>query len=242
MKSQADDFRILLSGDCAVSVDFGNVISPEINKKVHNMRKALDGKNGIVETVPTFRALTVIYNPNILSYKKLCRVINNAYTDSLSGSSGEKKRRVFHIPVCYGGEYGEDLADVAKLTGLSEDDLIKRHSSPEYLIYMLGFLPGFPYLGGLDETIAVPRLSSPRTVIPVGSVGIGGEQTGIYPLSSPGGWRLLGRTPLLPYDSKREPAILYEAGDYIKFEPIDEKTYKLIEAKVISGTYSCEVT
>ncbi len=148
--------------------------------------------------------------------------------------------RVIKIPVCYCEQFGEDLAFVAKHAGMSTDEVIRLHSGTDYLIYMLGFLPGFAYLGGLDKRLVTPRLESPRTLIPQGSVGIGGEQTGIYPIASPGGWQLIGRTPVRPYDAKRQPPILYNAGDYIRFVPISLEEYSRIEALVKNGEYECE--
>ena len=149
--------------------------------------------------------------------------------------------RVFEIPVCYGGEYGPDIENIAKHAGLTEEEVIEIHSSKDYLIYMLGFLPGFSYLGGLDERIHTPRLANPRIRIPAGSVGIGGSQTGIYPLDSPGGWQLLGMTPVKTYDPEREDPILFEAGNYIRFVPVSEEEYKQIKEQVENGTYECVI-
>ena len=155
--------------------------------------------------------------------------------------AGETRKRIFEIPVCYGGEYGPDIANIAEHAGLSEEEVIRVHSSRDYLIYMLGFLPGFTYLGGLDERLHTPRLANPRIRIPAGSVGIGGSQTGIYPLDSPGGWQLMGMTPVKTYDPSREMPILVEAGDYIRFVPVDEAEYFRIKEAVDRGEYQCTV-
>ena len=143
--------------------------------------------------------------------------------------------------MCYGVEYGPDLVNIAEQAGLSVEEVIKIHSSRDYLIYMLGFLQGFCYLGGLDERIHTPRLANPRIKISAGSVGIGGSQTGIYPLNSPGGCQLMGMTPVKTYDPEREVPILVEAGDYIRFVPIDEEEYKRIKELVERGEYQCIV-
>ena len=153
--------------------------------------------------------------------------------------AGTGRKKIFEIPVCYGGEYGPDIDNIASHAGLTQEEVIQIHSSRDYLIYMLGFLPGFCYLGGLDERIHTPRLSNPRLRIRAGSVGIGGSQTGIYPLDSPGGWQLMGMTPVKTYDPEREIPILVEAGNYIRFVPIDEEQYKQIQAQVEDGSYQC---
>ena len=159
-----------------------------------------------------------------LRFEQLKKELSGISAEESAGQ--ETPHHVVEIPVCYGGSYGEDLKDVAAHAGLTEEEVIKLHSSVDYNIYMLGFLPGFPYLGGLDPKLFTPRLDNPRTKIPEGSVGIGGEQTGIYPLESPGGWRLIGRTPLRPSDPAREQPFLYQAGDYIRFVPITAEEYE----------------
>lgn len=229
-KQRTDDRRILPAGDCALVVEFGDRISEELNQKVQALNKELKAADlrGIVETVPTFRSLMVAYDPEIIGYGELKKILERMPADA--GEGGKRNAKIVEIPVCYGGEFGEDLADVAAHNGLTEEEVIKLHSGRDYPIYMLGFLPGFPYLGGMDERLCTPRLSSPRTKIPAGSVGIGGEQTGIYPLDSPGGWRLIGRTPLKLYDPDREEPVLYRAGDVIRFVPITREEYEAYES------------
>ena len=218
--------RIVPAGDRALVADFGNVISEDVNRKVNVLKKSLLAAKvaGVREMIPTYRSLLVEYNPSVISMQDLSRRIEAA---SLEGAGVEaEKKRVLEIPCCYGGQYGEDLAGLAELTGLSEKEIIDIHAGTEYRVYMLGFLPGFVYLGGMDERIAAPRLKSPRVSIPAGSVGIGGSQTGVYPMASPGGWRLIGMTPVDFYDPKREKPVLCEAGDYIRFVPISPEEYE----------------
>ena len=166
----------------------------------------------------------VAYNPETISYEELVSAVH-AILDGLS-AEGASAGKTIVIPVCYGGEFGPDLEHVAQFHGITPDEVVRLHTEPTYLIAMLGFLPGFPYLGGMDPRLEVPRLDSPRTRIPPGAVGIGGKQTGIYPLASPGGWRLIGRTPAVLYDPHRENPILYQAGDYIRFCPITREEFQ----------------
>lgn len=220
------DMKILPAGDRALVADFGNVISEDVNRKVNALKKVLLAEKvaGVREMIPTYRSLLVEYNPAVISMQALRARIEAA---DIEGAAAEtEKRRVLEIPCCYGGQYGEDLAGLAELTGLSEKEIIDIHAGTEYRVYMLGFLPGFVYLGGMDERIAAPRLNSPRVSIPAGSVGIGGSQTGVYPMASPGGWRLIGMTPVSFYDPKRENPVLCEAGDYIRFVPISPEEYE----------------
>jgi KipI family sensor histidine kinase inhibitor len=235
------EIRILPAGDLAVVVEFGNEISISCNDRVRQLNQCLKKNKikGIVETVPTFRSLLIYYDPLKITYKKLGNHIRAASAGNRVSNANTK--RIIEIPVCYGGQYGEDLTDVASYAGMSETEVVNIHSSVNYLIYMLGFLPGFPYLGGLDKRLEIPRLPNPRTSIPAGSVGIGGEQTGVYPIASPGGWRLIGRTPLTLYDSERKDPTLYQAGDYIQFQPIDEYDFVRIEELVKNGRFQCKI-
>ena len=186
---------------------------------------------GVTENVPAFASLLVRYDPLRTDYDGVSTALR-----TLAGeltAEGAQTGRTVDVPVCYGGTYGEDLPAVARHAGLSEEEVIRLHSGRTYRIYMLGFLPGFPYLGGLDERLFTPRLPSPRTKIPAGSVGIGGEQTGIYPMESPGGWQLIGRTPLCLFAPGRE--LPYAAGDSIRFVPIDAHEFERLAAREREG-------
>ena len=222
------DMRILPAGDRALVADFGNVISEDVNRKVNALKKSLLAEKiaGVREMIPTYRSLLVEYNPAIITMQELSRRIEAAAAELEGATVETEQKRVLEIPCCYGGKYGEDLAGMAELTGLSEKEIIDIHAGTEYRVYMLGFLPGFVYLGGMDERIAAPRLKTPRVSIPAGSVGIGGSQTGVYPMASPGGWRLIGMTPVSFYDPNRERPVLCEAGDYIRFVPISPEEYE----------------
>ncbi|WP_407399456.1 5-oxoprolinase subunit PxpB [Anaerovibrio sp.] len=224
-----EDIRILTVGDCAVSVEFGQEISLEINHKVMALKMVLEREpiSGIVEMIPTYCSLLIQYDPMELRYGQL-RDQLNILVNQLDNVEMPPKQ-VVEIPVAYGGEYGPDLGEVARVHNISEDEVIKLHSEPEYPIYMLGFVAGFPYLGGMNKAIATPRKKSPRLKIEAGSVGIAGEQTGIYSVESPGGWQIIGRTPLKLYDVEREDPVLLKAGQYIKFKPITKEEFRAME-------------
>ena len=221
--------RYLAAGDSSVSVEFGNEISPEINRQIRAFKIAVEksGIPGIVETVPTYRSLLVNYKPEVIRFQDLTKEF-----EGLLGSLGSiviPPPEVIEIPVLYGGEMGPDIENVAKHNNKTVEEVIKIHTSEEYLIYMLGFIAGFPYLGGMDERIVCPRLQTPRTKIPAGAVGIGGKQTGIYPLASPGGWQLIGRTPLRLFDPAGGGKLPYAAGDRIRFVPISPEKFETIQ-------------
>jgi KipI family sensor histidine kinase inhibitor len=235
------NIQILTEGDSSLLVEFGKEISPDINRKISATVQLLKEQHieGVVDLIPAFCSLLINYDPRVISYEEISERIQAII--KLDAKAGEQKKKIYEIPVCYGGKYGPDIANIAEHAGLTEEEVIKIHSSRDYLIYMLGFLPGFCYLGGLDERIHTPRLANPRIKINAGSVGIGGSQTGIYPLDSPGGWQLMGMTPVKTYDPERETPILVEAGDYIRFVPIDEEEYDRIKELVERGEYQCTV-
>ena len=231
------NIKILTAGDASLLVEFGKEINPEINRKIAATVQLMREQHieGVVDVIPSFCALLINYDPRVIGYEEIKSRIKNLL--KLEIKAGAERKKIFEIPVCYGGEFGPDIATIAEHAGLTEQEVIDIHSSRDYLIYMLGFLPGFCYLGGLDERIFTPRLASPRIKIDAGSVGIGGSQTGIYPLDSPGGWQLMGKTPVKTYDPDREVPILVEAGDYIRFVPIDREEFDRIKELVDKNEY-----
>ncbi len=226
------------AGDRALFLNFANRISPQINRKVHLLASFIEKEKGegILEMVPTYRSLCIYYDPLRLTLKDLKTKISQIEHE-LERAKKTPPARVLEIPVVYGGEYGPDLGFVAGSLGLSEEEVIHIHSGRDYLIYMCGFSPGFSYLGSLDKRIATPRLETPRIRVPAGSVGIAEGQTGIYPLESAGGWRLIGRTPLKLFHPYKDPPIPFMPGDYFRFIPISEEEYQKILGEVRRGDY-----
>ena len=221
------------AGDRGFIVELGQGIDPDINRKVRALATALktDPPQGIIEIIPTYRSLLLIYDPLITRPEKFLYAMARI-ADSLDDSkidSGE----VVDIPVCYGGEMGPDIGNVQKASGLSRENVIKLHSAPEYLIYMIGFTPGFPFLGGLNEKLFTPRLKTPRMAVPRGSVGIANNQTGMYPIQSPGGWQIIGRTPLTLFAPHRKNPFLYKVGDKLKFIPISQEAFTKLKKREV---------
>lgn len=215
-------------GDAAVVVQFGERISPTIHLAIQafNAHLVQHPFAGLRACVPAFTTLTVYYDPWLVSaqgqcqpYERVCDILRRRLRD-VPPAPPATARTTIEIPVCYGGELGPDLAAVARHTGLTPAEVIARHAKPDYLVYMLGFAPGFPYLSGLDERLATPRRATPRPLVPAGAVGIAGPQTGIYSLPTPGGWQLIGRTPLRLFDPAADPPTLLRAGQQLRFVPI----------------------
>ncbi|SDR63181.1 sensor histidine kinase inhibitor, KipI family [Rhizobiales bacterium GAS191] len=226
--------RLLLSGDSALVVEFGDRIDPQLNERVlmldaHLAREPI---TGVTETVPTYRSLLVHYDPTLIGYAEL-----GAELMALAVREGEpaRKGRRWRVPVVYGGEFGIDLEAVAETAGLTPDEVVARHSGGNYRVYMLGFLPGYTYLGGLDPVLATPRREDPRLETPAGTIGIGGVQTGIQCLAAPSGWNLLGRTPVRTYHPRRDPIFLMEPGDYVTFFPVPAREWEALDRAAEAG-------
>lgn len=218
-----------LAGDTGLIVEFGDGIDPDVNAKVRAMAAAVKKQmpEGIIEIIPTYRSLLFIYDPILIQPDRLTALIEEL--ESTLDHTDEKEVKVIEIPVCYGGQFGPDIENVKASANLDSDEVILIHSRPEYLIYMVGFTPGFPFLGGLDEKLFTPRLTTPRMAVPAGSVGIANNQTGMYPIESPGGWQIIGKTPLKLFAPQRENPFLYKAGDKIKFVPISPDEFEQIK-------------
>lgn len=233
--------RYLPAGDAALVVEFGDAIAPEINARVRQLLLAIEGARlpGVRDLVPTYRSLLVSYDPLTTTFEYLRTQLDGL--ERVAGTASFPPPRLVEIPTAYGGPFGPDLPFVASHNGLAEDEVVRIHSERDYLVYMMGFSPGFTYLGGMSERIATPRLKTPRTVIPAGSVGIAQAQTGIYPVESPGGWQLIGRTPVSLFDPSRTPPVVVEAGDSIRFVPITPDDYADIERDLRAGTWTISV-
>lgn len=229
--------RYLPVGDTGLMVEFGSEISLEVNQKVRYMSLALEENppQGVREIIPAYCSLLVHYEPDVIAADKLITGLKDI--ESRLTEMEFPSPAVTEIPVLYGGEQGPDLQFVAEHNGLTPEKVIALHSSVNYLIYMIGFAPGFPYLGGMPEGIATPRLKKPRLNIPAGSVGIAGKQTGIYPLESPGGWRLIGQTPVKLYNPGGKDPILLKAGDFVRFKPVGEEEYTNVVNEIVAGSY-----
>ena len=212
-------------GDSAVVATLGTRIDAEALAPVLALAKAVReaGARGVVEVVPAYATVTVFYdplqfaNPDEDAYEYICSLLESCAERAVGG---ERAGRDFEIPVCYGGEFGPDLPHVAAHCGMDAEEVAAVHCGGDYLVHAIGFTPGFPFLGGLPAGLATPRRETPRTRVPAGSVGIGGSQTGVYPIASPGGWQIIGRTPLALFRPDRSPASMLRAGDRVRFRRI----------------------
>jgi inhibitor of KinA len=209
--------RLLPLGDSALLVHFGDEIDTGVNQRVHALDALLqtDKPEGVIETVPAYGTLLLYYDPLMLTYAEASDWVSKEM-ERVQSANSRKPRRI-EVPVRYGGEYGPDLEFVASYHNLGVQEVLRLHTERAYIVYMMGFTPGFAYMGKLDEAIATPRLETPRTRVAAGSVGIAGAQTGIYPIDSPGGWRIIGRTALQLFNPGADPAFLFSPGDTVQF-------------------------
>jgi len=234
--SNGQELRVLSAGDTAFVVEFGNAIDRTLNAQVMALHRAITAAQlpGIVETLPTFRSLMVFYDPLAITRAEL-----EPQVIALAGRQNERTQagRLWRLPVCYEGEFAPDLAEVAQRTDRSVDQVIALHAGATYFAYVLGFMPGFAYLGGLPMELDLPRRKEPRVRVPQNSLAIAGEMTAIYPWESPGGWHLIGRTPIALFDLRREQPILWGAGDEVQFVRVDRAAHDDIAAQVASGSF-----
>ncbi len=227
--------RILRCGDRAIGIEFSDTVSKAANLKVLSLDASLAAEpiDGVLETIPTYRSLTVIYEPKIVRGASLgAQLLQRAAQDAAAPDTG----RLLEFPVFYGGEHQADLDEIAELKNTTAADVIALHSSAEYRVYMIGFAPGFAYLGGLPEILHTPRLAVPRQRIEAGAIGIGGRQSSINSVPGPSGWRFIGSTPFKLFDPTRTEAFLLKAGDRITFRSIDIDEARELDEKVAAGT------
>jgi inhibitor of KinA len=235
--------RILTAGDRGILIELGDAIDPALNARVRWLARAVTERLGAsgLELVPTYRSLLVLHDPLRVAREPLLRRLEAILAEVPAEAEAGLPSRTVHLPACYVGAHGPDLGAVAEHNRIPPEEVVALHSGATYLVYMLGFTPGFPYLGGMSPRIATPRLETPRTRVEAGYVGIGGQQTGIYPVPSPGGWRLIARTPLRLFDPGAPAPFLLAAGDHVRFEPISPEEFADVSARVEAGTFTPRV-
>lgn len=221
-------------------IELGDGIDPVVNARVRWLAAAVRERLGadVLEIVPTYRSLLLVHDPLRAPRRRLEARVQALLADMPADASAVATGRLVHVPACYGGAFGPDLADVARAHGLSEGDVVAIHAEATYVVYMLGFTPGFPYLGGLSPRLATPRLATPRPHVAAGSIGIAGAQTGIYPVASPGGWRIVARTPLRPFDAGAPHPFLFAPGDRVRFDPVGPDRFEELARAVAAGAYA----
>jgi KipI family sensor histidine kinase inhibitor len=231
--------RFLSCGDTALCIEFGDSVDRRVSALVLALAHRVEAASvpGVVEMVPTFRSLLIHYDPLVLPQRelkaKLAPLLSNI-------EPAEGSDRQWRIPACYDRSLAPDLAEVAARIGMTPEQVVQRHSGATYHVYMVGFLPGYPYMGDLPPELALPRRENPRTKVPPGSVAIATTMTAVYPLESPGGWHLIGRTPVPLWDLRRDPPAILDAGDQVIFEPISLADYEALQARVAAGSFSLE--
>jgi KipI family sensor histidine kinase inhibitor len=230
MRASPSAIRFLPCGDTALTIQFGETIDAQLNAQVLAFAEKFEAARvrGVVELVPTFRSLTIHFDPRVVTTAALQHQAEALLSTPLPD---RVESRTFSVPVCYDAFFGVDLDDVSALTGLCVADVIARHSAPIYRVYSIGFLPGFAYLGDLGGELVLPRRPTPRLKVPAGSVAMAMAMTGVYPLESPGGWHILGRTPVPMFDRRQDPPSLLRPGDKVKFTPVSAESYRRWQAR-----------
>lgn len=231
--------QLFAMGDRALVAEYGRSVGAAVNARVRAAAEYLLSHPlpGVTDVVPAFATITVHFDPlEVAAHYRVgdpLQAMRDALERALARApeTPRHKPRTIEVPVRYGGEFGEDLEAVAKRSGLSTEEVVKIHGTPLYQVHALGFLPGFAYLGGLDRRIATPRLDEPRKRVPAGSVGIGGDQTGVYPFETPGGWNLIGRTPIVLFRIDAEEPSLFEPGDHVRFVAIDTREFQVLKER-----------
>ncbi len=230
--------RFHLAGESGLWVELGRRIDPALSSLARALAARIEVWPEVEEAVPSYASVLVLYDPLATTMESLRGRIAEAW--AALGPEELPPSRTILLPVAYGGEYGPDLEAVADHTGFSTDEVLRRHAAALYLVHLIGFTPGFPYLGGLPPELATPRLPTPRTRVPAGSIGIAGSQTGVYSLESPGGWRLIGRTPTLLFDPRLDPPSLLRAGDRLRFRPLPSSDFSLLAEASARGERTWE--
>jgi 5-oxoprolinase (ATP-hydrolysing) subunit B len=232
--------RALACGDTGISIEFGDCIDEAINARVLALDAAFERSQvvGVIETVPTYRSLMIHYDPTIFEFDQITAL---ALTFAEEVTTACHPRRLLRIPVFYGDEKGIDIGYVAEAAGLSIDEFVLKHTASEYRVYMIGFQPGYTYLGGLDPALATPRRVDPRLNAPAGTISIGGSQCAIHSVAGPSGWHWIGRVALPPYKPDEPQNLLIQPGDAIKFEAVDRNQFLNLERDAIAGKFSFEV-
>ena len=237
---------ILPSGDQAITVEFDAEISDQVNDRVYALADAFlaSPPPWLIELVPSYRSLLIQYDALQVDFDAVAATLGERVKAAVPSDSGLDVRhpKIYELPVVYGGDYGPDLDAVAKHAQLSPDEVVQIHSTATYRVFMIGFSPGFPYLGGMDSRIACPRLATPRIRVPAGSVGIAESQTGVYPGASPGGWQLIGQTPVRLFDESHDPPSVLQPGHFVRFVPVSSDEQSSIEELVARGEYEINVT
>ncbi len=241
LTKSTSDMKIQPFGESAVLVSFEKVISEEVNQKVISLYNALGDQKGIVYLIPAYNSLTIGFEPEDWSFDSVSKFIWKL-NEALPKEETEKASKIYSIPVCYEQPFDMDSNEVCAQTGLNKEELVQVHTDQVFRVYMLGFVAGFAYMGSLPKHLACYRKATPRLSVPKGSVGLAGLQTGIYPTEAPGGWQIIGRTPLNMFDPNREQTSLLKPGDYVKFRSIGLEEFKIIQLKIETAIFEMEET